>query len=159
MAGRGAEKVASKILKVVDLEEGEIVEVATVAEIGSMKGPAKKAAIVSAVGFVASLATGRGSFGLARRVRMGVVLTDRRLLFVEMHRTGKYLRTASEVPRATLARGPVQSRMYLFYDLFDRDSGEPIVKLSFPIPAKPTGQQIADALPERPPAEPPPAGT
>jgi len=142
--------MAGKILKVVELEDGEAVEVATIAEIGSMKRPAARAGAVTAAGFASMLASGSGVIGLARRVRMGVVLTDRRLIFVTADQTtGRILQTASDAPRSTLARGPIQSRIYLSYDLLDRESGEPILKLSFPLPAKTLGQQIGDALPER----------
>lgn len=138
------------MLKVVDLEDGELVEAATMAEIGSMKGPAARAGAVSAVGVVAGLATGTGGFGLARRVRQGVVLTDRRLIFVAAdQRTGKFLHVASQGPRSGVSRGPVKTKIYLSYDLLDGETGEPIVKLSFPLPARATGQRIADALPER----------
>ncbi|HEX2038304.1 MAG TPA: hypothetical protein VHF47_01085 [Acidimicrobiales bacterium] len=120
------------------------------AEIGSMRGPAAAAGAVSAAGMASALATGFGAFGLARRVRMGVVLTDRRLIFVAADQmTGKMLDVASEGPRSSVARGPVKSKIYLSYDLLDAKTGEPIVKLSYPVPARSIGQQIADALPER----------
>lgn len=142
-------------MKAVDLEDGESVEVATIAEIGSMKGPAALTGATAAVGMAATLATGFGAYGLARRVRMGVVLTDRRLVFVAADQTtGRMRGIASEGPRSAVARGPVRSKIYLSYDLLDRESGAPIVKLSFPLPAKSLGQQIADALPERPDATP-----
>lgn len=141
--------MAAKIVKAVDLETGESVEVATIAEIGSMKGPAAHTGAGAAVGMAASLATGFLTIGLARRVRMGVVLTDRRIIFVAVDQTtGKMRGIASEGPRSGIARGPVQSKIYLSYDLLDRGTGEPIVKLSFPLPAKSLGQQIADGLPE-----------
>lgn len=137
------------MLKVVDLEDGEMVEAATVAEIGSMKGPATEMGATAVVGIAAAVATGFGGYSLARRARMGVVLTDRRLLFVDANQTtGKFLNVAAEWPRAAVARGSVKSKIYLSYELFDREKAEPFVKLSFPLPAKSIGQEIADALPE-----------
>ncbi len=150
VSARRGEKLARKIFSVVDLQDGESVEAATVAEIGSIKGSTLRAGAVSAAGAAAALATGTGVIGLGRRVRMGFVLTNRRIIFTAADQTtGKRLHTASETPRSSVARSPVRTKIYLSYDLLDRETGDPIVKVSFPLPAKAVGQQIADALPER----------
>lgn len=132
-----------------ELLPGEAIEISTVAELGSFKPVAGTSAAGIAAGVAMSAAIGIGVAPLVRRRRYGVMLTNRRLLFVEANQsTGRFLRMAGSLPREQLARSAVGKRVYLFYDIVERGTGQRLYKLSFPLPARRVGLQIAAALPE-----------
>jgi hypothetical protein len=132
-----------------ELLPGEAIEISTVAELGSFKPVAGTSAAGIAAGVAMSAATGIGLVPLVRRRRYGVMLTNRRLLFIEANQsTGRFRRLAGSLPREQLGRSAVGKRVYLFYDIVERGTGRRLYKLSFPLPARRVGLQIAAALPE-----------
>jgi hypothetical protein len=117
-----------RILRAVGLGDGEVVEVVSIAYIGSFK--------VVVV----------GDAGTAIRPSCGVVLTDRRLILVEASaRTGRMLGVSADMPRQHLARSEVRVRAFLSFDVF-YNHADPL-RLSFPLPNRAEGRQVAAALP------------
>lgn len=134
-----------KVLDAVTLEDGETVEVVSVAEVGTLRPSTEDLATTAALG-VAALAMGRGMHVVVTRTRCGLVLTDRRLLLVEASKaSGKMLGVVLDVPRAGLRRSEVTTRVYLWFDVADTAS-ETAIRLSFPLPNRAEGQQLAAAL-------------
>jgi hypothetical protein len=118
-----------KVLRAVGLGDGEVVEVVSVADIGSFE-----LVVVDDTGTVI-------------RPRCGLVLTDRRLILVEASaRTGRMLGVRADMPRQYLARSEVRARAFLSFDVFDNRSGYPL-RLSFSLPNRAEGRQVAAALP------------
>jgi hypothetical protein len=86
-----------------------------------------------------------GAFTIAKRLYL--VLTDRRLLFFETTpRAGRPQRElAAELPRAELRATPARSLLYKTYRLTAVD-GSPVLRLSFPLPTRRDGEQLAREL-------------
>ena len=132
-----------------ELLPGETIEITTVAELGSIKPVVGTSAAGVAAGVAMAAATGIGVGVVAHRRRYGVMLTNRRLLFIEANQgTGRFLRLAGSLPRDQLGRSAVGKRLYLFYDIVERGTGRRLYKLSFPLPNRRAALQIAAALPE-----------
>ena len=132
-----------------ELMPGETIEFTTVAELGSFKPVAGGWAAGAAVGVATAVATGIGIIPLIRRRRYGVMLTNRRLLFIEANqRTGRFLRVAGALPLEQIRRSPAGQRVYLSYSLLERATGQGLYKLSFPLPNRRAGLLIAAAIPE-----------
>jgi hypothetical protein len=118
-----------RILRAVGLGDGEVVEVVSVAGIGSFQ-----VVVVD-------------DAGAATRPNCGVVLTDRRLILVETSaRTGRMLGVRADMPRQYLARSEVKARAFLSFDVFYNRSDYPL-RLSFPLPNRAEGRLVAAALP------------
>jgi hypothetical protein len=121
-----------KVLRAVELGDGEVVEVVSVVGIGSLE--------------VVSL----GDVGSGIRPRCGLVLTDRRLILVRASpRTGRMLGVAADLPRQHLVRSEVRTRAYLSFDVFDSRFGFPM-NLSFSLPNREEGRHVAAAFPVSP---------
>jgi hypothetical protein len=135
-----------KVLDAVTLENGETVEVVSVAEVGTLRPSPAAIGTTVAMG-IAALAMGRGMVVVAARTRCGLVLTDRRLLLVEAsNASGKMLGVVADIPREGLRRSEVTTCTYLWFDVADASS-ESAVRLSFPLPNRADGRQVAAALP------------
>ena len=124
------------------LEPGETIETATVAAVGqvSLKRQIATAAITAAL-----------TAGMASAVpyakKRPVALTNRRLLFLEANNlTGSPLsKLAGAVPREGLRAQRQRTLVWLAYNLID-NTGAPVLRLSFPLPNRKAGQQIAESL-------------
>jgi hypothetical protein len=135
-----------KVLDAVTLENGETVEVVSVAEVGTLRPSPAAIGTTVAMG-IAALAMGRGMVVVAARTRCGLVLTDRRLLLVGASKaSGKMLGVVADIPREALRRSEVTTRTYLWFDVADASS-ETAIRLSFPLPNRAEGRQVAAALP------------
>ena len=133
-----------KVLDAVTLEDGETVEVVSVAEVGTLRPSPADVGKTVAMG-IANLALGRGMLVVVARTRCGLVLTDRRLLLVEASKAGKMLGVMADVPREGLRRSEVTTRTYLWFDVADARS-ETAIRLSFPLPNRAEGRRVAAAL-------------
>ena len=76
-----------------------------------------------------------------------VVLTNRRLFFLETNDlTGRPLsKLAGSIPREGLRAQRQRALLWLPYNLID-NTGAPVLRLSFPLPNRKPGQQIAESL-------------
>lgn len=135
-----------KVLDAVSLEDGETVEVVSIAEVGTLRPSPEAVGKTVAMG-VATAMMGGGMHVVVVRTRCGLVLTDRRLLLVEASKaSGKMLGVVADIPRDRLRRGEVSTRMYLWFDVADTVS-DTAIRLSFPLPNRDEGRQVAAALP------------
>lgn len=128
------EKLAAKVLGSVTLDEGERAEVATIAEVGTLRRQGWAPAAL--IGMVFGMMT------IMSRKRWALILTDRRLIAVDPSADWSVIGFWA---RSDLRRGDVKQRMYLWFDLAETD-GEHLVQLNFPMPARVNGRQIADAI-------------
>lgn len=142
-AARRARAMASVVAS--EMQPGETIELATVAEVGSLAPVAAATAVRVARG----AAAGAGVVPMVRRRRYGVMLTNRRLLFIEANqRTGRFVQVARSLPREKLVRSAVVKRVYVSYSVLEAGTGRKLCKLSFPVPARRDGLQIAAAFAE-----------
>jgi hypothetical protein len=135
-----------KVLDAVTLEDGETIEVVSVAEIGTLRPSPATVGTTAAIG-IAAMAMGEGLVVVAVRTRCGLVLTNRRLILVEASKaSGKMLGVVADMPRERLCRGEVSTRAYLWFDVADTGS-DSAIRLSFPLPNRAEGRQVAAAIP------------
>ena len=124
------------------LEPGETIEVATVAAVGkvSLKRQVATAAVTAVL--TAGMVT-----AVTYAQKRPVVLTNRRLLFLDFNNlTGKPLeKLVGQVPREGLRAQRDRALLWLAYNLID-GSGAPVLRLSFPLPNRNAGRQIAESL-------------
>jgi hypothetical protein len=141
-------KMTQRVMDVVTplLEGDERVALASFAAVHSESAAAsatrQAATMVGSVVLSGGMA---GAFTIAKRFYL--VLTDRRLLFFETTpRAGRPRRElAAELPRAGLRATPARSLVYRTYHLTAVD-GSPVLRLSFPLPTRRDGEQLAREL-------------
>lgn len=124
------------------LPPGEVAEVVTVTQLGSPSQDLRR----TAAGVVFGAAT--GTVVASRGHRYGLILTNRRLLFVDAKQgSGKFIPGIKyEFPRSDVrATSRPTGRLMKGFDVVSSES-EPIVRLNFPIPAREDGETIASAL-------------
>ena len=124
------------------LEPGEVIEVVTVAGIGKVS-PRRQIATVA----VAAILSAGTVTAVAYSPKRPVVLTNRRLLFLDANEiTGRPLeKLVGALPREGLRAQRQRGLLWLKYDLID-NTGAPVVRLSFPVPNRSAGHQMAAAL-------------
>ena len=124
------------------LEPGEVIEVVTVAAIGKVS-PRRQIATVA----VAAILSAGTVTAVAYSPKRPVVLTNRRLLFLDANEiTGRPLeKLVGALPREGLRAQRQRGLLWLKYDLID-NTGAPVVRLSFPVPNRSAGHQMAAAL-------------
>ena len=124
------------------LEPGEVIEVATVAAVGKVSARRQIATVAVAAILSAGTVT-----AVAYSPKRPVVLTDRRLLFLDANEiTGRPLeKLVGALPREGLRAQRQRGLLWLKYDLID-NAGAPVVRLSFPVPNRSAGHQMAAAL-------------
>lgn len=124
------------------LEPGEVIEVATVAAVGKVSARRQFATVAVAAILSAGTVT-----VVAYSPKRPVVLTNRRLLFLDANEiTGRPLeKLVGTLNREGLRAQRQRALLWLKYDLID-GTGAPVVRLSFPLPDRSAGHQIATAL-------------
>jgi hypothetical protein len=124
------------------LEPGEVIEVATVAAVGKVS--AKRQIATAAITAIVTAGT---VTAVAYAPKRPMVLTNRRLLFLDANDlTGRpQEKLVGELNREGLRAQRQRALLWLKYDLID-NSGAAVVRLSFPVPARKAGNQIASAL-------------
>ena len=124
------------------LEPGEVIEVATVAAVGKVSARRQ----IATVAVAAILSAGTVTV-VAYSPKRPVVLTNRRLLFLDANEiTGRPLeKLVGTLNREGLRAQRQRALLWLKYDLID-GTGAPVVRLSFPLPNRSAGHQIATAL-------------
>ena len=124
------------------LEPGEVIEVATVAAVGKVSARRQ----IATVAVAAILSAGTVTV-VAYSPKRPVVLTNRRLLFLDANEiTGRPLeKLVGTLNREGLRAQRQRALLWLKYDLID-GTGAPVVRLSFPLPDRSAGHQIATAL-------------
>ena len=124
------------------LEPGEAIEVATVAAVGKVSAKRQ----IATVAITAILTAGTVT-AVTYSPKRPVVLTNRRLLFLDANEvTGRPLeKLVGALPREGLRAQRQQGLLWLKYDLID-DTGAPVVRLSFPVPNRKAGHEMAAAL-------------
>ncbi len=124
------------------LEPGEVIEVATVAAVGKVS--AKRQIATAAITAIVTAGT---VTAVAYAPKRPMVLTNRRLLFLDANElTGRpQEKLVGELNREGLRAQRQGALLWLKYDLID-NNGAPVVRLSFPVPARKAGNQIAGAL-------------
>ena len=124
------------------LEPGEVIEVVTVAAVGKVSARRQIATVAVAAILSAGTVT-----AVAYSPKRPVVLTDRRLLFLDANElTGRPLeKLVGALPREGLRAQRQRGLLWLKYDLID-NTGAPVVRLSFPVPNRSAGHQMAAAL-------------
>jgi hypothetical protein len=136
--------LADRIIKAATplLEQGETIEVATVAGVGTVS--AKRQIATAAV--TAVLSAGMVT-AVTYAKKRPMVLTNRRLLFLEANElTGRPLeKLVAAVPREGLRARRGRALLWLVYDLIDTAGGG-VLRLSFPLPNRKAGHQIAQSL-------------
>ncbi|MFI7606050.1 hypothetical protein ACIBTV_13085 [Micromonospora sp. NPDC049366] len=140
----GAEKARQRLIATASpiLQEGERVEVASVAIVGSVSTSDQVAMGVATAVLSGGLFT---AFSVA--VKQYVLLTDRRLLFFAMNQvTGRPTRNVlGEVPRSILRASDVRGRLTRVVVL-TADGEAADLKLRFPLPARRDAEALAAAL-------------
>jgi hypothetical protein len=125
------------------LEPGEVFEEGTVAAVGNVS-TARKVATAA----IAAIATAGMLTVHVSAKRRPIALTNRRLLFLDTagvineKPTDKLVWAA---PRGELRAARKSALLYRVYELTDRD-GNPLLRLSFPLPNRAAGDRIAAAL-------------
>jgi hypothetical protein len=124
------------------LEPGEVIEVATVAAVGKVSARRQ----IATVAVTAILSAGTVT-AVAYSPKRPVVLTNQRLLFLDANEiTGRPLeKLVGALTREGLRAQRQRGLLWLKYDLID-STGAPVVRLSFPVPNRSAGHQIAAAL-------------
>ena len=124
------------------LEPGEVIEVATVAAVGKVSTRRQ----IATVAVTAILSAGTVT-AVTYSPKRPVVLTNRRLLFLDANEiTGRPLeKLVGVLNREGLRAQRQRALLWLKYDLID-STGAPVVRLSFPLPNRSAGHQIAAAL-------------
>ncbi len=125
------------------LPSDEHVEVVGVAQTGSPKGDLAASAIAS----VASAAAGAGPSLLGDK-RYGLILTNTRLLFVEIDKDFGKVKDgiAREWPRAAVTASSMRAGWLMTrFDLQDT-AGSPLLTLNFPRAGRAEGEAINQAL-------------
>jgi hypothetical protein len=124
------------------LEPGEAIEVATVAAVGKVSTRRQIATVAVTTILSAGTVT-----AVSYSPKRPVVLTDRRLLFLDANEiTGRPLeKLVGALHREGLRAQRQRALLWLKYDLID-SAGAPVVRLSFPVPNRSAGHQIATAL-------------
>lgn len=124
------------------LEPGESIEVATVAAVGKVS---VKRQIATAA--ITAILTAGTVTAVAYSKKRPTVLTNRRLLFLDANEmTGRPKeKLVGEISRDGLRAQRQRGLLWLKYDLID-STGSAVVRLSFPVPARKAGNQIAQAL-------------
>lgn len=124
------------------LQPGESIEVATVAAVGKVS--AKRQIATAAITAIVTAGT---VTAVAYAPKRPMVLTNRRLLFLDANElTGRpQEKLVGELNREGLRAQRQRALLWLKYDLID-NSGAAVVRLSFPVPARKAGNQIAGAL-------------
>ena len=124
------------------LQPGEVIEVATVAAVGKVS--AKRQIATAAITAIVTAGT---VTAVAYAPKRPMVLTNRRLLFLDANQlTGRpQEKLVGELNREGLRAQRQRALLWLKYDLID-NSGAAVVRLSFPVPARKAGGQIAAAL-------------
>jgi len=120
----------------------EVVEVATVAAVGKVSAT-KKIAVAT---FAALLTSGILQVYLSAP-RRPVVLTNRRLLLLDANEiTGRpKSKLVAALPREGLRAEQQHALLWRIYDLVD-GRGVGLLRLSFPLPNRRAGDQIAETL-------------
>ena len=129
------------------LEEGETIEVATVAAIGKetvTRQAARSAAVALAVAVVTA-GTLTSVFTPGRK--LPVVLTNRRLLLLDADQLFGFIKkkVLGAIAREGLSARQLHSPLWRAYELVD-NTGAGVLRLSFSLPNRKAGDQIADAL-------------
>jgi hypothetical protein len=124
------------------LQPGEVIEVATVAAVGKVS--AKRQIATAAITAIVTAGT---VTAVAYAPKRPMVLTNRRLLFLDANElTGRpQEKLVGELNREGLRAQRQRALLWLKYDLID-NSGAPVIRLSFPVPNRKAGHQIAGAL-------------
>ena len=124
------------------LEPGEVIETATVAAVGKVSARRQIATVAVTTILSAGTVT-----AVTYSPKRPVVLTNRRLLFLDANEiTGRPLeKLVGVLNREGLRAQRQQALLWLKYDLID-SSGAPVVRLSFPLPNRSAGHQIAAGL-------------
>ena len=124
------------------LEPGEVVEVATVAAVGQVS--VKRQVATAAITALLTLGTVTAVTSAKKRP---VALTNKRLLFLEASElTGRpQSKLVAWLSRDGLRAQRRRGLVWRKYDLID-STGAPVVRLSFPLPNRKAGDQIANAL-------------
>jgi hypothetical protein len=124
------------------LEPGEVIEVATVAAVGKVS---VKRQIATAA--ITAILTAGTVTAVAYSKKRPTVLTNRRLLFLDANElTGRpQEKLVGTIGREGLRAQRQRGLLWLKYDLID-NTGAAVVRLSFPVPARKAGNQIAQAL-------------
>lgn len=143
------ESQAQRVLEVATplLQGGERVDAIARAAVGN--SPVKKQLkTAAAVGIL----TGGTVMAFATPKPFYLVLTDRRLLFFEVHQvTGRPLgELAAELARAGLKADPVKRSIYKSYQLTDAN-GTPIARLNFTMIDRGSGERLVAELQSRRP--------
>jgi Aldehyde dehydrogenase family len=134
---------AGHLRALADAMEGAAGELVGLHQESAATSAARQAATM--VGSVVLSGGMAGAVTIANRCYL--VLTDRRLLFFETTpRAGRPRRElAAELPRAELRARPARSLVYRTYHLTTVD-GSPVLRLSFPLPTRRDGEQLAREL-------------
>ena len=124
------------------LGPGEVIEIATVAAVDKVSARRQIATVAVAAILSAGTVT-----AVAYSPKRPVVLTKRRLLFLDANEiTGRPLeKLVGALSREGLRAQRQRGLLWLKYDLID-STGAPVVRLSFPVPNRSAGHQIAAAL-------------
>jgi len=124
------------------LEAGEVIEVATVAAVGQVS--VKRQIATAAVTALLTLGTVTAVTSAKKRP---VALTNRRVLFLDANDlTGRPIgKVVGALNREGLRAQRQRALVWRKYDLID-GTGTPVVRLSFPLPNRKAGDQIAQAL-------------
>lgn len=124
------------------LEPGEVIEVATVAAVGQVS--IKRQVATAAVTAILTLGT---VTAVAYSKKRPIALTNRRLLFLDANDlTGRPVsKLVGALNREGLRAQRQRALVWRKYDLID-STGTAVVRISFPLPARQTGDQIAQAL-------------
>ncbi|GGM33174.1 hypothetical protein GCM10011608_17080 [Micromonospora sonchi] len=140
----GAEKARQRLIDTASplLQEGERVEVASVAIVGSVS---TKNQVVS--GVATAVLSGGLFTAFSVALKQYVLLTDRRLLFFEMNQlTGRPTQNVlGELPRSVLRASDVHGRLTRVVVL-TADGEATNLKLRFPWPARHDAEALAAAL-------------
>lgn len=124
------------------LEPGEVIEVATVAAVGKVSAKRQ----IATVAVTAILSAGTVT-AVAYAPKRPIVLTNRRLLFLDANEiTGRpQEKLVGAIAREGLRAQRQRGILWRKYDLID-NRGAAVLRLSYPLPNRKAGDQIADAL-------------
>ena len=124
------------------LEPGELIEVATVAAVGKVSAKRQIATVA-----VTAILTAGTVTAVAYAQKRPMALTNRCLLFLDANElTGRPLeKLVGAIAREGLRAQRQRALLWRKYDLID-STGAAVVRLSFPLPNRKAGDQIATAL-------------
>lgn len=145
-------RISARIEKAAEpvLEEGESIEVGTVGTI-TRASAKRRVATSAAVAAATTIATGGMVTAWTHAAKVPIVLTNKRLIVLGQGGfTGRAKsEVVAQVPRAGLHAKPARSLLWLSFDLFGPD-GNQFGRMSFPLPNRAAGRQIASSLGEPP---------